>query len=89
MQILESEDRAFADSIRARSLMGGGVAEGFEVLACRWGRVCLITSVTKWRSEAELTLGITIVSRLGALSFGGLELAIVLSNYLHVEEKVR
>lgn len=53
--------RARADSIRA--IIDGGVRGEAD-----FERVCLITSVTKWRSEAELTLGTTMVSRLGACS---------------------
>lgn len=52
---------ASADSIRAISLSGF-----VEEAECRSGKAWRSTSVTKWRSEARLTLGITRASRLGA-----------------------
>lgn len=54
--------RARADSMRA--MIDGGFRGEVD-----FERVCLITSVTKWRSDAELTLGTTMVSRLGACSY--------------------
>jgi hypothetical protein len=63
LQILERSDRALADSMRANSLIGG--AEAFEAEEEGWrsGNLCLMTSVTKCKSEAELTFGITMASR--------------------------
>ena len=70
LHILERSDSALADSIRAKIFIGGdlGCDEG-EVDGCLEGRVCRITSVTKCKSDAELTLGTTKVSRFGALSY--------------------
>ena len=71
--------RALADSIKASRRRGldllmsvtvflvTRLAEG-RVAGCLVGRVWRITSVTKDRSEADLTLGITMASRFGALS---------------------
>ena len=61
---------ALADSMRARSLSGG--AQGVEeegVEGWRSGSVCRITSVTKCRSAAELTFGMTMASRCGPCSY--------------------
>lgn len=60
-QMLLMSVSARADSMRA--IMDGGFREEVDL-----DRVCLITSVTKWRSEGELTFGTTMVSRLGACS---------------------
>ena len=57
--------RALADSIRA--IIEGGGRGGSEVVVVRVWR---ITSVMKWRSEAEFTLGTTMASTLGARSSG-------------------
>ena len=59
---------ARADSMRARSLRGDWVVEE-GVDGCRFGRVWRMTSVTKCRSDGELTLGITRASRLGDWSY--------------------
>ena len=67
--MLERSERALADSMRARMFRGGGKwGVGVGVVGCRDGRVWRITSVMKWRSEGEFTLGTTMVSRFGALS---------------------
>ena len=68
--MLERSITALADSIRARILIGGLCAsDNIEELGCCDDSVCRITSVMKCKSEAELTLGTTIVSRFGALSY--------------------
>ena len=60
--------RDLADSTRARREMGvRGVEE--SCVCCCWERVCVMTSFTKVRSEGVLTLGITIVVRLGDFSY--------------------
>lgn len=59
-----------ADSTKAISFKGFDDAFGMD--GCRSGRTCLITSVTKLRSDAEFTLGITTASRLGAFSYSPL-----------------
>ena len=56
--------RALADSISA--MMEGGGRGGSEAAVAR---VCRITSVMKWRSEAEFTLGTTMALTLGARSW--------------------
>jgi hypothetical protein len=61
LQISPRFERDFADSINARSRTGR-----VDVAEWRSGRVCRITSVTKCRSDAEFTFGITIASRFGA-----------------------
>lgn len=53
-----------ADSINAISLSGF-----LESRPCRSGSVCRITSVTKCKSDAEFTLGMTRASIFGALSY--------------------
>ena len=68
LQMLERSDSALADSIKARILMDGASEYEPGEDGCRDGRVCLITSVTKCRSDAEFTLGITMASIFGALS---------------------
>lgn len=60
--------RDLADSTKARREMGVLGVEGSCVCCC-WERVCVMTSFTKVRSEGVLTLGITIVVRLGDLSY--------------------
>ena len=69
LHILERSESALADSTRARMFIGGvfGADEGGED-GCLEGRLCRITSVTKCKSDAEFTLGMTMVSRFGALS---------------------
>lgn len=66
----------FADSMRARRRIG-------VLLPGEWreGRVCRITSVTKWRSDAEFTFGITIASRFGAWSYQICKIKLVNSMY--------
>ena len=60
-----------ADSIRARMEIGGlGLLLWSWEWAC-WDRVCVITSVTKVRSDGLLTFGRTIVLRLGDWSCSG------------------
>jgi hypothetical protein len=71
-----------ADSINASSRIGREDADG--VAGCRSGNVCLITSVTKWRSDAELTLGITMASKLGACNC-----TISVRNFLQSEMPVK
>lgn len=53
-----------ADSIRARIDIGVVLCS-----CCCWESVCDTTSVTKVRSEGELTLGITSVVRFGDCSY--------------------
>jgi len=57
---------AFADSMSAIMRMGLEGEAGEE--GCRDGRAWRSTSVTKWRSEAELHFGRTRASRWGDLS---------------------
>lgn len=68
VQMEGREVSALADSIRARIFKGGfwKSLSGFGDEGCRAGRMCWITSVTKWRSAALLTFGITKASRWGA-----------------------
>lgn len=63
----QMEERAMSDFADSMSAM---IERGFSEDEEEWrdGRVCFITSVTKWRSAAEFTFGTMIVSRLGALS---------------------
>ena len=68
LHILERSEIALADSIKASNLIGCVLEEEFWEGLCLDGKVCRITSVTKCRSEAEFTLGITMVSICGALS---------------------
>lgn len=73
--MLERSMTAFADSMSAMSRIGEVLAVGDVPVAevgCRSGRVCRTTSVTKCRSDAEFTLGMTIASIFGALSYGNL-----------------
>lgn len=62
-QISDRFVRDLADSMRAKSEIGGLLSGDGS-----WDKVWLITSVTNVRSEAELTLGMTIVVRFGDCS---------------------
>lgn len=70
LHILERSESALADSMRARMFIGGvswGDEDGED--GCLEGRVCRMTSVTKCKSDAEFTFGMTNVSRFVALSY--------------------
>lgn len=69
-QIWERLVRDLADSIKARIDIGV-VWPCSCCCCCFWERVCDTTSVTKVRSEGELTFGMTSVVRLGDCSWGG------------------
>lgn len=60
--------RDLADSIRARIDIGV-VLRSCCCCCCCWESVCDTTSVTKVKSEGELTLGITSVVRFGDCSY--------------------
>lgn len=67
-QIWERLVSDFADSMSARSEIGGLLLFLSDCFCCR-GRVCVITSVMKVRSEGELTFGMTRVVRLGDFNY--------------------
>lgn len=60
--------KAFADSIRTSSFIGEALVAK-QLSVCLSGRAWRMTSVTNSRSEGELTLGTTIASMFGALSY--------------------
>jgi len=69
LHISERFESDFADSMRARSRIGCPEDDLDDVVGCLSGIRCRITSVTKCKSAAELTFGMTIASKFGACNY--------------------